>query len=590
MASPREEPPAEPAAPAGVRLRCGRRTCALAAVALAAAAADAPARASGFLGWTFGAPALDPGTLAWTAAAACAVRAWLDGDAARTRGPLRAAVDVALRLALGVAWVLAAALLLELEVPRRRAVAAALAAALVVEGSMWLGARRPRAAALVLLGLGAGALSLQHLSRSAPLRDGPQARGGTGAPIVLVTLDTTRRDTLGCYGAGEGRTPHLDAFAARATRYGRAVTPSPHTHPAMASLLTGAPPLEHGSLAGAPFLDRSHATLAEHCSAHGYATAGFLDNPWLHGGFGLERGYAYVESSARPERIERWLDRRGGGPFLLHVHFFHAHGPYDAARAEAAAFAPPGAAAELVGEHVAARTIRAGEVPLHHGFAPADVDWMRAMQAAEVRRMDEDFGALVAALEARGLFDRAVVVVASDHGEEFGERGGLHHSHTLFGELVDVPLLVRAPGRAAGVDARPISLVDVHALVTHAAGLPPLADARALDSASAQTPLVSVRVRQCGRHLLRATDGRFALHVRVTPGAASPERALYDLALDPAETTDVLASHPGIAEGLFGSERVQSALAALRALDERPVSRSAGAEVRADLRALGYAR
>ena len=241
--------------------------------------------------------------------------------------------------------------------------------------------------------------------------------------------------------------PHLDAFAAAATRHTHAVTPSSHTHPAIASLLTGAPPLEHGSLAGAPFLDRSHVTLAEHCSAHGYATAGFLDNPWLHGGFGLERGYAYVEASARPARIERWLDRRGEGPFLLHVHFFHPHGPYDAARAEAAAFAPPGVEPELVGDHVDARAIRAGEVPLHHGFAPADLEWMRAMQAAEVRRMDDDFGALMAALEERGLFDRAVVVVASDHGEEFGERGGLHHSHTLFGELVDVPLLVRRPAR-----------------------------------------------------------------------------------------------------------------------------------------------
>ncbi|MEL6716851.1 MAG: sulfatase-like hydrolase/transferase, partial [Planctomycetota bacterium] len=278
--------------------------------------------------------------------------------------------------------------------------------------------------------------------------------------------------------------------------------------------------------------------------------------------------YAYVEASARPARIERWLDRRGEGPFLLHVHFFHPHGPYDAARAEAAAFAPPGVEPELVGDHVDARAIRAGEVPLHHGFAPADLEWMRAMQAAEVRRMDDDFGALMAALEERGLFDRAVVVVASDHGEEFGERGGLHHSHTLFGELVDVPLLVRAPGgetagrgisgrgiagrgavengadgKGGRIDARPISLVDVHALVTEAAGLPPLKGTRGPGEAPAQLPLLSVRVRQCGRHLLRATDGRFALHLRVTPGAAAPERALFDLSTDPEETTDVLSRH-----------------------------------------------
>jgi len=608
--------------PPGARPRATprRALAALAAAPLAFAAARAAAGAGSLLGVPLGAPAAapPPALLAETP-----LRAALGVDplasALEASGPggpevLAAVAALAAVLRIGAArrppgaaalvasilWALGLALVLGLEVPRRRALAAAAAAAaaalLAARGAAVVRGPRPRAAAaLALAALGALAVALQEHAQRAPLRsDDARADAPAGAglrSVVLLTLDTTRRDALGCYGGDPRATPHLDALARESVIHDRAVSPSPHTHPAMASLLTGRSPLAHGSVSGAPFLADDATTLAEHLAAHGYRTAGFLDNPWLWGGFGLERGLQHLERSADLARVERWLDGPGrGGPFLLHVHLFQPHGPYEL-RGPREAPLPP--AASRLGDRVDARVIRASEAPTSHAFTADEIAWMRTLYRSEVRAMDAWIGRLLDALDARGILDRCVLVVAADHGEEFGERGGLHHSHTVFGELVDVPLLVRAPDLAPRREAAVTSLESVAAITTELAGAPPLGPATAEESDVA----VSVRVRQAGRHLLRARTADWALHARVTPGlagggAATTEFALFDLARDPGERVDVARDRPEVVASMRELPPVSRALAALAGLPiarggraQRPSARAA-----ADLDALGYSR
>ena len=535
--------------------------------------------------------ALSPGgavLLAGAATAAAALRVGLARRAPVARTALASAL-----------WALGLTLLLGLEVPRRRALLTAAAAACATAGTVAAlerlgGARRRAAAALLFAALGVAAIDAQARAHRAPLRsDRAPARTPAGSDLrslVLLTLDTTRRDALGCFGAGPDATPRLDALAGESVVYEHAVSPSPHTHPAMASLLTGSSPLEHGSLSGAPFLASDATTLAEHLAAQGYRTAGFLDNPWLWGGFGLERGLDHLERRADLARIERWLDRAGDGPFLLHVHLFHPHGPYVLRGGDGT---PRPAAAARLGDRIDARVIRAAEAPTSHAFSAEEIAWMRTVYESEVHAMDAWIGRFVDALDARGILDRCVLVVAADHGEEFGERGGLHHSHTVFGELVDVPLLVRAPGLAPRREAAVVPLEAVPRIATELAGAPLPAPAHASEDGLA----VSVRVRQAGRHLLRARSAGWALHARVTPGLApggapTLEFALFDLARDPGEEVDVARSRPDVVESMRTRPSVSRALDALAGL---PITRDAAGpapspRAAADLDALGYSR
>lgn len=507
-------------------------------------------------------------------------------------------------------------------VARRRAVALAAAAALLPLIAALLA--RPRRATLAAMALATGLGALWIVARwdGAPTRTSlppiDVAPAPAGAPsLLIVTLETTRVDAVGCYGQERSVTPRIDALAADGHVFLDATASAPHTHPSIASLLTARTPIEHGSVSGAPFLANDVTTLAEHVRAHGYATAGFLDNPWLGDEFGLARGYEHLERRTDPARVEAWLDRVGDRPYLLHVHLFHPHGPYELRPDELEALGGSAADATVrarVGRRIGAGTIRAGEVPGRHSFDDEELEWVRDIYLSEVRAMDAVVGAL---LDLVG--PDAVVAIAADHGEEFGERGSLHHSHTLFQELVHVPLLLRAPRLQASEELRvggrieaPVGLIDVAPTLLEVAGLPPLPHAAGRSLApllrgevSAPRPAVTQRIAHAGlRDLVAIRDGRWKLHVRATRGDWSDELrtpsdlALFDLSADPGETRDLSAEEPEVVARLLEALDAWRSAAAERSAASRgsalPLNeagpRRVSPAVRSELRALGYAR
>lgn len=309
-----------------------------------------------------------------------------------------------------------------------------------------------------------------------PLRVDP---GEGPGPVLLLTLDTVRADAL-----DPALLPQLAARAGRGLVYTHALSPSTWTLPAVASVLTGLPPAQHGAgrrVPGQPTAARTAlepgvGTLAERLQDRGYVTLAVLSNPYLGPEHGLDRGLDRLFSLSaeaglaaglrratliRPwvpprsdgaeavqARAQRVLGQAAAGRFFLWVHHLEAHAPYGAS-----------------GEPCTSPTCFDGWGALRRGEGSLDAPAVRALYAQDLARLDAALGAFFAELDARGLWERALVVLLADHGESFGEHGALEHGSAPWDEQLRVPLVVWAPGRPPGVVDRPVSTRVVYEAV-----------------------------------------------------------------------------------------------------------------------------
>ncbi len=290
--------------------------------------------------------------------------------------------------------------------------------------------------------------------------------------VLLISLDTTRADRLGCYGYPNALTPALDALAAGGTLFEQAFTSCPQTLPAHASIFTGLEPPEHGMrVNGRDRLEATVPTLAETLATNGYRTAGFVAAFVLNSKFGLGRGFqtydedltgAVTQEVHEPLSVYRpgnvvtdaalaWLEHAtvepspvGGTsahappPFFCWVHLFDPHYP----------------------DHA------------HTGLAGTPFEGV-ASYDAEVAFMDRQVGRLTAFLRQHDLVDRTLVIAVADHGEGLGDHGELEHGYLLNDEVLRVPLIVSLPGvvRAGARVSAVVSLADLFPTVLDLVGL-----------------------------------------------------------------------------------------------------------------------
>jgi arylsulfatase A-like enzyme len=410
---------------------------------------------------------------------------------------------------------------------------------------------------------------------------------------VLVTIDTLRADHVGAYG-GPVATPALDALAAEGALIEHAVTPTPTTGPAHASLFTGLHPWRHGVLEnGVPLADET-ATLAEYARSHGFATAAFVSSYVLHERFEFDRGFEvyefepttpldvdrgdeeefYSRGEVATSAAMRWLTEHTAAsetPFFLWVHVFDPHAPYEPPARYALA---PDATVNLAHKRISggrnARRELAREVRAYRG---------------EVRYVDAQLGRLIERLRILGVLDECAVIVTSDHGEGLGDHGLLRHGRNLHEELVHVPLLVRAPGVAAGTRLTgPAQLEDLLPTALALMGVPVpdgldgLNLLRWLRGETAESP----RAQVLGRRRTYP-DTPVIFYQRRWPekwiGELDAPGRSFDLASDAHEM-----------KGAASSGAPPALLADLARLDSaREVAPQIDAEVRRALDALGYA-
>jgi arylsulfatase A-like enzyme len=449
---------------------------------------------------------------------------------------------------------------------------------LVLEGAE---VRAPAAAS------GAGA-STVDAAEPAP----PRARG---LNVLLYLVDTLRDDALGCYGNPESLTPHADALARGGAQFRAATAHSPWTRPSTASILSGLQPQAHGLERGPDALPAEVETLAEMLSGAGYRCGAFVSNTLVAQGFGFDQGFErfvfrpYPEPGSDADAIGReaasWLaEDAGGRPFFAWVHPMDPHAPYAPPPAYRARFhpepAPPGHGS--VAQLEAYESGRAAPPP---GVA----ERLHALYLGEVARTDCAFGRLRREIALRGLEASTIVVLVSDHGEEFQEHGGWKHSRTLYGEMGDVPLVIAAPrdaGGSPGALAERADQVDVVPTVLALAGIP----ARDLSGVAAMPPgrrpgdrpsLQSNRLEGCTGEAI--TWGEWKL-IRLPEGGKRVR--LFQLGRDPGERDDMSEERPVVTGYLTRLlDREQAAL-------PRPQGRAEGQldpETLERLRALGYA-
>jgi arylsulfatase A-like enzyme len=281
----------------------------------------------------------------------------------------------------------------------------------------------------------------------------------TAGPVILVTMDTTRWDSLSLHGGPLEASPNIARLASRATVFDNAWSTSPWTLPSHASIFTGLYPSHHGAGVTNPRLTRHFTTLAEIFRQAGYRTAGFAGGELSASNWGVAQGFEVYRDpegfETRGDRltasVENYLDTNGGDPLFLFVNYFDPHGLYQA----------PADFEELFG--VAELRERIQGVPLWGELSRGDagvwraiingeaevtadaVAYIRAAYLAEIAFMDRQIGHLVEWLEGHELFDGATIVLVADHGEFLGEHGFFSHACRLDPELTRVPLIIKWP-------------------------------------------------------------------------------------------------------------------------------------------------
>jgi len=444
-------------------------------------------------------------------------------------------------------------------------------------------------------------------------------------PNVLVFLvDTLRADHLSAYGYERKTSPQFDRLTKEGALFTRARVASTWTKPSTATILTGLPPSAHGAVEHRQVLPDTAVTLAEVLRSAGYETAAFSDNPFVSPEFGFGQGfdsYDYRQPSVfvngtllgkalwtlrvvslggrwvgeklatdrgSPELCRRaleWIDGRPAGkPWFAYLHAMEPHLPYDPPKPFRGTFSDPAYA----GPDHDRPPPYLGFLPFERGTALLD-DQRRHLVARydeEILAWDAAFAALVTSLRDRGLLNDTILVVVSDHGEEFFEHGGWTHGHSLYEELVRVPFFIRAPGIEPKVDDRPVRGADLFPTVISLAGLlypesPPFGANLAGPPRRRDPPVTSeVRIGGVGAESVVVGDRKLILSRR---GAARVVEA-FDLATDPGEKFPLAAPEwlPALTEILEAARRI----AALHALDapEREIS----PEEAEALKGLGY--
>jgi arylsulfatase A-like enzyme len=382
--------------------------------------------------------------------------------------------------------------------------------------------------------------------------------------VVLLTIDALRRDALGCYGNPDGLTPFLDSLGERALRFTNVQAVGPYTQASFPGILTSSYYLDYPDHGKGKVLSAQRTLVSEPLRAAGRTTAAFHSNAYLCDVFGWNRGWhtfydsmdekvtdqvPYVRGAALNEKVDAWLAGQAGGdgrPFFLWVHYMDLHEPYVPEREYLDLVAPDVSLTEqemfeLFNEAILPRD----------ASDPETVRLLRALYDAHVREIDDCVKGFFALLERHGLRDESVVLVTSDHGDEFGEHGGLSHDGKMVPELLDVPLLIADPDRP-GPDTcdTPVSNVDIPPTIVHLFGLDPV-DAfqgRSLLPTDEHPggPCYAEATGKTGRP--KPTDRPVYAcrrdNLRVTWRAESDTWELYDLSADPGQTRDLIDTSP----------------------------------------------
>ena len=445
--------------------------------------------------------------------------------------------------------------------------------------------------------------------------------------VLLIVMDTLRADELSCYGgsphATPGATPNLDALAARGILYERAFATSSWTWPSTASILTGLVPEVHGVLDDTScYLAAPVETLGEALEREDYATGAFACNPLIDPVKNFDQGFEsfdYARDMRKSEevlpRIETWIEEHADARFFLYLHLVDPHEPVrphaqDLARVGASETPPPGSHERPA---VGARTsllkgdglTETGEVDPDRVVPKDQQQWLKDTYAAAVSTCDRHVGTVLSWLEEHGVLENTIVAFTSDHGEELFDHGFLGHDHTLYQELVRVPMILAGPGIPSSKRVTtPVSNRHLAWTLAQRGGAKLPGPADPIDLGTPEL-VPSRRIHFSTEHgwwwndhrttILGVLEWPHVLHLypdalpfgaeKGTPPGDGLVR-LYDLEADPREKKDLSKEKPELVEALKESLLEHKKV---HAAQRHPMVPGSGEATKELLRRLGYA-
>jgi arylsulfatase A-like enzyme len=424
-------------------------------------------------------------------------------------------------------------------------------------------------ALIVLAAAGAAVRGIRVSSR----QQSGLAQGGAHSlrRVLLLSIDTLRVDAVSALDPGAPPTPNLDSLARDSMVFTQAYSPAPWTLAAFVSVMTGVSPGVHGVKSPHFRIPEALPTVAERMRDAGYVTAAIGHNPWLRREHGMSRGFSSYDVCPRddrggslgsrllarlaPARLKptlntdeltdlsvAWLRQHAGEDFFLWLHYFKPHGPYEPPPPyRPRASPPPGMGYSFGG----APEIRVGSLVI----LPDGRLWARQLYQGEVRLVDDNVGRVLGELKRLGIYDDALIVLVSDHGEEFWEHGSFEHGHTLYQELIHVPFFVKLPGASVkGRRDEALSTGSFAPTLVQLARLP-------ADPEAFSYPSLGALLGDGGTFEKRPTMSSAPLYyedresvllgkMKYIHSLNSEQQQLFDLIRDPLERHDVAESSP----------------------------------------------
>lgn len=467
--------------------------------------------------------------------------------------------------------------------------------------------------------------------------------------VILITLDTTRADHLSCYGYRRKTTPHLDKFAKESLLFRNAYSTASWTLPAHASLFTGLYPSKHGAHGrmdvwvwdlGARLSDQ-FTTLAEVLRNESYRTAGVIGGPFCSSHFGLAQGFDYYNddllnikpdldyfmlykiigrfiplrdlafrygfSGARiasqiNDIVFNWLDKNYEYPFFLFINYYDSHSPFAApspydrlyeGKDEKIIKNPKSVEKEInycVREWALIQSVLSGK----HNLSVKEKNHFISQYDGKISCLDFHLGKLFQKLKSLDIYDQTMIIVASDHGESFGEHHLMFHNLALYDNLLKVPLIIKYPSsmKKTGIVEYPVSLVDIlpEILITLKISVPDQIQGLPLGEKRLKG-IIAENYKQ--KYFVKLFPHRFDKDLRTIIKdnfkyiwSSDGKNELYDLSRDPQELHNLVDELPRKGKEMqttldmwLDSDKFTVPKEKLPKMDEK---------IREDLRALGY--
>lgn len=391
----------------------------------------------------------------------------------------------------------------------------------------------------------------------------PRQRSEEGKNVILMVVDALRADRLGCYGAARDTSPHVDRLAEKGVLFANARAQSSWTIPSTATVLTGQYSYTHGLYdAYHWYLVPGIDTITQAFLDAGFSTTAFVSNHLVSEDNNFTKGFKSFHeipfsSAAQMNRaFLNWIDGECGERFFAYLHYMDPHLPYAAPGKALNRFdALPLIDGEVDPDRSDSLVLEI-ESDLKTGGSPSgsDVEELLKLYDSAVAYWDVQLGLLIEALRERGLFENTVIVITSDHGEEFLEHGMLRHGQSLFDELLHVPLIVVHSGRPSSRREEAVGLLDIAPTLLELSGIsiaPYRFAGHNLFSGKAGHDHLFAETAHGLDHPgspmkeLRAVLTREWKAV-VTPGR--DEIALFNRLADPGEKNDLSKEHPDVAD------------------------------------------